>query len=103
LYGAFVWARRALNSQKRRFPARAVYKPSGQQYAHTGVMGYMRLRFVDIAKYNSRAIGKGNIDSAALAGLIMNLHLTPAQLVALKAGLDSEASAKAKPMALPGV
>jgi hypothetical protein len=24
LYGAFVWARRALNSQKRRFPARAV-------------------------------------------------------------------------------
>jgi hypothetical protein len=23
-YGAFVWARRALNSQKRRFPARAV-------------------------------------------------------------------------------
>jgi hypothetical protein len=23
LYGAFVWARRALNSQKRRFPARA--------------------------------------------------------------------------------
>jgi hypothetical protein len=24
LYGGFVWARRALNSQKRRFPARAV-------------------------------------------------------------------------------
>jgi hypothetical protein len=24
LYGAFVWARRALNRQKRRFPARAV-------------------------------------------------------------------------------
>jgi hypothetical protein len=24
LYGVFVWARRALNSQKRRFPARAV-------------------------------------------------------------------------------
>jgi len=24
LYGAFVWARRALNSRKRRFPARAV-------------------------------------------------------------------------------
>ena len=24
MYGAFVWARRALNSQKRRFPARAV-------------------------------------------------------------------------------
>jgi hypothetical protein len=24
LYGAFVWARRALNSQKRRFPVRAV-------------------------------------------------------------------------------
>jgi hypothetical protein len=23
LYGVFVWARRALNSQKRRFPARA--------------------------------------------------------------------------------
>ena len=26
-YGAFVWARRALNSRKRRFPARAVYRP----------------------------------------------------------------------------
>jgi hypothetical protein len=25
-YGAFVWARRALNSQKRRFPARAVHR-----------------------------------------------------------------------------
>ena len=25
-YGAFVWARRALNMQKRRFPARAVMK-----------------------------------------------------------------------------
>ena len=27
-YGAFVWARRALNSQKRRFPARAVQEPA---------------------------------------------------------------------------
>jgi hypothetical protein len=26
LYGAFVWARWALNSQKRLFPARAVYR-----------------------------------------------------------------------------
>jgi hypothetical protein len=26
LYGAFVWARRALNGRKRRFPARAVKK-----------------------------------------------------------------------------
>jgi hypothetical protein len=29
LYGAFVWARRALNHQKRRFPARAVITALG--------------------------------------------------------------------------
>jgi hypothetical protein len=29
LYGAFVWARRAHNSQKRRFPARAVLRREG--------------------------------------------------------------------------
>jgi hypothetical protein len=28
LYGGFVWARRAVNSQKRRFPARAVSSAS---------------------------------------------------------------------------
>lgn len=101
--GAVLQIRSIYDAHAPRYDLAPFYKPSGQQYAHTGVMGYMRLRFVDIAKYNSRTIGKGNIDSAALAGLIMNLHLTPAQLVALKAGLDSEASAKAKPMALPGV
>jgi hypothetical protein len=31
LFGDFVWARRALNSQKRRFPARAVGQGSGEQ------------------------------------------------------------------------
>ena len=30
LYGAFVWARRALNGQKRRFPARSVPRPAGR-------------------------------------------------------------------------
>jgi hypothetical protein len=29
LYGTFVWARRALNDPKRRFPARAVFFFSG--------------------------------------------------------------------------
>jgi hypothetical protein len=34
LYGAFVWARRALNGPKRQFPARAV--PTLKQYIPPG-------------------------------------------------------------------
>jgi hypothetical protein len=34
LYGAFVWARRALNSQKRRFPARTVTAVAEGMYAN---------------------------------------------------------------------
>ena len=35
-YGAFVWARRVLNSQKRRFPARAVAAP-GDAVVHSAL------------------------------------------------------------------
>ena len=38
LYGAFVWAHRALNRQKRRFPARAVSKNPDQRLAETDMM-----------------------------------------------------------------
>jgi hypothetical protein len=37
LHGAFVWARRALNSQKRRFPARAVRSIATSEYSSTTV------------------------------------------------------------------
>jgi hypothetical protein len=50
LYGVFVWARRALNSQKRRFPARAVADRLGgakelrvrDVWAHADVAGVLR-------------------------------------------------------------
>jgi hypothetical protein len=35
-YGAFVWARRALNSEKRRFPARAVGSQVNSIYSRSG-------------------------------------------------------------------
>ena len=39
LYGAFVWARRALNGLKRRFPARAVVAKQNQMESPDWMMG----------------------------------------------------------------
>jgi hypothetical protein len=44
LYGAFVWACRALNRPKRRFPARAVMA----MQSSTSVLKLMGLKFVNM-------------------------------------------------------
>ena len=68
------------------------------QYAHTGVMGYARIRWVDMDAYENAAAarssgGGGGDDSelmAKLAGLLINLDLTPTQLQQLQQGLKGE-------------
>jgi hypothetical protein len=41
-YGAFVWARRALNRRKRRFPARAVHKYlAGQRHMFAAIEAHL--------------------------------------------------------------
>ena len=83
----------------RKLKHRTVYRFT--QYAHTGVMGYARIRWVDMDAYENAAAarssggggGGGGDDSelmAKLAGLLINLDLTPTQLQQLQQGLKGE-------------
>ena len=71
---------------------------NGIQYAHTGVMGYGRIRWVDMDAYeaaaaarsSSAASGGGALDhdlTTKLAQLLIGLDLTPSQMQQLQAGL----------------
>ena len=67
LYGAIVWARRALNSQKRRFPARAVVDDAA-------LAALDELEGVAAGRYTRRSVpvellaGEPNAGSAAVVG-----------------------------------
>ena len=75
------------------------YTPkNGKTYAHTGVMGYGRIRWVDMDAYEAAATatrsspaagGQGGGDdlSAQLARLLMGLDLTAPQWQQLQDGL----------------
>ena len=69
---------------------------NGVMYAHTGVMGYGRLRWVDMDAYEAaaattRSSSDGASDDASvvskLAQLLIDLDLTPSQMQHLQAGL----------------
>ena len=73
------------------------YTPKdGIEYAHTGVMGYGRLRWVDMDAYDAIATTRSSSASTAgasndlttkLAQLLIGLDLTPAQMQQLQSGL----------------
>jgi len=71
------------------------YVPTdGKEYAHTGVMGYARIRWVDMDAYDAIAAKRSNSQASAdaalttkLAQLLINLNLTPAQMQQLQEGL----------------
>ena len=73
------------------------YAPkNGIEYAHTGVMGYARIRWVDMDAYDAVSATRGSSGgddgvskdvSAKLAQLLIGLDLTPSQLHQLQAGL----------------
>ncbi len=73
------------------------YTPkNGIKYAHTGVMGYGRIRWVDMDAYEatvaarrrSSPASESNHDlTAKLAQLLIGLDLTPSQVQQLQAGL----------------
>ena len=73
------------------------YTPkNGIKYAHTGVMGYGRIRWVDMDAYEATAAarssssGSGSINhdmTAKLAQLLIGLDLTPSQMQQLQASL----------------
>ena len=74
------------------------YTPkNGKTYAHTGVMGYGRIRWVDMDAYEAAATtrsspvvrGQGGVGdlSAELARLLMGLDLTAPQWQQLQDGL----------------
>lgn len=66
----------------------------GKEYAHTGVMGYARIRWVDMDAYDAVAATRSSSPAAAgkglsekLAQLLIGLDLTPSQMQQLQAGL----------------
>eukprot|EP01045_Picozoa_sp_COSAG04_P004766 COSAG04_NODE_212_length_20108_cov_107.515418_2_plen_116_part_00 len=82
-----------------RYDMDGFYTPkNGKTYAHTGVMGYGRIRWVDMDAYEAAATatrsspavgGQGGGDdlSAQLARLLMGLDLTAPQWQQLQDGL----------------
>ena len=83
-----------------RYDMDGFYTPkNGKTYAHTGVMGYGRIRWVDMDAYEAAATatrsspaavgGQGGGDdlSAQLARLLMGLDLTASQWQQLQDGL----------------
>lgn len=82
-----------------RYDTDGYYTPrDGKEYAHTGVMGYARIRWVDMDAYDAVAAGRGNSPAggngglnddvtAKLAQLLIGLDLTPHQMQQLQDGL----------------
>jgi hypothetical protein len=80
----------------RRYNQEGFYTPKdGIEYAHTGVMGYGRLRWVDMDAYDvvastrssSASTGGASDLTTKLAQLLIGLDLTPAQMQQLQSGL----------------
>jgi len=101
--GSTLTIRSIYDAHRPKYSLDGFYTPKdGVEYAHTGVMGYARIRWVDMDAYENAAAarssgggggGGGGDDSelmAKLAGLLINLDLTPTQLQQLQQGLKGE-------------
>lgn len=98
--GSVLTIRSIYDAHRPRYSLDGFHSPkNGVEYAHTGVMGYARIRWVDMDAYRSvRASGSAGSTTAAsndllpkkIAQLLIGLNLSPAQRQQLQDGLQDE-------------